>query len=145
MLRWAHAMMRAVSRLAAVALVLVAALGCGGAGFDVRAVAKTCGLACAADELRYRLATSPRDRDLYVALAEIELERGRPGAALVALEAAAFAGADVLRLGAPHLARDERGMAGTAALFDEPGVMVSYLAADRTPPPFADGANGQEP
>ncbi len=116
MLRWAHAMMRAVSRLAAVALVLVAALGCGGAGFDVRAVAKTCGLACAADELRYRLATSPRDRDLYVALAEIELERGRPGAALVALEAAeqlgrAFRGglgsSDRTRLGRLLLARAE--------------------------------------
>ncbi len=71
--------------------------------------------------------------------------RERRTAELAAFEAAAFAGADVLRLGAPHLARDERGMAGTAALFDEPGVMVSYLAADRTPPPFADGANGQEP
>lgn len=51
-------------------------------------MAKTCGLECAAEEVRYRLATNPRDRDLYVVLSEIEEERGRPGAALEALEKA---------------------------------------------------------
>jgi hypothetical protein len=65
-----------------------ASAACGGRGFDARATVKKCGLECAADEVRYRLVTSPRDRDLYVALAEIEEERGRPGAAIEAYERA---------------------------------------------------------
>lgn len=77
-----------MNRFAAVVFAVALGAGCGGRGFDARALAKTCGLACAADEVRYRLVTNPRDRDLYVALAEIEEERGRPGAALDALETA---------------------------------------------------------
>jgi len=60
-------------------------VGACGRGFDARAMARTCGLECAADEVRFRLARDPRDRDLYVALAEIEEARGRPGAAIEAL------------------------------------------------------------
>lgn len=51
-------------------------------------MARSCGLDCAADEVRYRLVSSPRDRELYEALAEIEEQRGRPGAALDALDRA---------------------------------------------------------
>ena len=47
-----------------------------------------CGLDCAADEARFRLAKNPRDRDVWVALAIIEEERGRPGAAIEALDQA---------------------------------------------------------
>ncbi|MBZ0233195.1 MAG: hypothetical protein K8M05_12765, partial [Deltaproteobacteria bacterium] len=75
-------------RLAAVVLAVALGAGCGGRGFDARAMVTSCGLDCAADELRFRLAKSPRDRGLYVALAEIEEERGRPGAAIEALEKA---------------------------------------------------------
>lgn len=94
----------AASRLALAAVVAVATAavagglaGCGGAGLDARGLVARCGLDCAADELRFRLARHPRDRALYEALAEIEEERGRPGAALDALEAAA-------RLGRPFRA-----------------------------------------
>ncbi len=96
------------------AVALASAVACGGAGFDPQRMIATCGLDCTADELRFRLATDPRDRHLYTALAAVEDQRGRPGAALAALEAAerlgrplrgGVGGADEARLGRLLVAR----------------------------------------
>jgi hypothetical protein len=77
-----------LTRLVRIAAVAGALAACGGRGFDARRLVSTCGLDCAADEVRFRLASSPRDRELYVALAEIEEQRARPSAAIEALDAA---------------------------------------------------------
>ncbi|HUQ01865.1 MAG TPA: hypothetical protein VM261_05180 [Kofleriaceae bacterium] len=78
-----------MTRLAAVVLGVALGAGCGGRhAFDARAMVTKCGLDCAVDEARFRLAKSPRDRDVWVALAILEEERGRPGAAIDALDKA---------------------------------------------------------
>jgi hypothetical protein len=74
------------------ALAAAPAIGCGRHAVDVPALVARCGLDCAADELRLRLASSPRDHRLYVQLAAVEEQRGRPAAALAAYERAAALG-----------------------------------------------------
>jgi len=80
------------ARVLALALGLTVAAACGHARPDPQRLLATCGPACAADELRVRIAADPRDRDLYTALAAIEDDAGRPGAALAALERAELLG-----------------------------------------------------
>lgn len=72
-------------------LALVLALtgvGCGRAAVDVPRLVAARGLDGVAETLQLRLARAPRDRDLHAALAAIEEQRGRPGAALDHLDRA---------------------------------------------------------
>ncbi len=115
-------MMRAVPRgrplLAALVAVAIAACG---QRVDVADLTRSHGLDGAAAELRFRLASAPRDPTLLIALAEIEEARGRPGAALEALDRAE-------RLGRPF-----RGGLGGAARRRLAALLVARAAvrADR--------------
>ena len=76
-------------RVAAV-LALVGAIGCAHrrGAVDVSALIASDGLDGAAAELRFRVVSDPQDRDALIALGAIEERRGRPGAALEALDRA---------------------------------------------------------
>ena len=71
------------------ALVVIAACG---RGVDVETLTRDRGPDGAAQALRDRLVVSPRDADLWIALAEVEEARGRPTAALEALGRAELLG-----------------------------------------------------
>jgi len=73
-------------------LVLALVAACHHRGGDQVARARAGDAEGAAAELRYQLASHPRDPSLLIALAEVEELRGRPGAALDALDRAALLG-----------------------------------------------------
>ncbi|HTJ43017.1 MAG TPA: hypothetical protein VL463_13025 [Kofleriaceae bacterium] len=94
------------------AVVVSFAMACGHPrAVDVRALVAAHGLDGAADELRFRVASDPHDRDALASLGEIEARRGRPGAALEALDRAAALG------GAPWDPLDHDARAKLAQLY----------------------------
>lgn len=86
-------MMRAVRR----ALVAVLACAACRTAVDADALVRTRGVDGAAVALADRVARDPRDAAAWIALAEVETTRGRPGAALVALTRAEALGAPFAR------------------------------------------------
>lgn len=88
----AHRALPGRPRWRAALVALLVAAGCGRNAIDAGALVRRDGVDGAVRDLRYRIASDPHDRAALLALATVERDRGRPGAAIEALTRAAALG-----------------------------------------------------